>query len=109
MPSLRRRSRSSPRPFSFEAKPRCSAISILVAVAVLVLWPIRGSAQERPAGKKPTNILFIFSDDHAYQAIGAYGFGLNKTPNIARVAAEGMRFTRCLTTNSLAGRAGRRS
>ena len=47
--------------------------------------------------------LFIFSDDHAYQAIGAYGFGLNKTPNIDRIAAEGMRFNRCLTTNSLCG------
>ena len=30
-------------------------------------------------GAKP-NILFIFSDDHAYQAISAYGHGLNKTP-----------------------------
>jgi arylsulfatase A-like enzyme len=49
------------------------------------------------------NVLFIFSDDHAYQAIGAYGHGLNSTPNIDRLAAEGMRFDRCLTTNSLCG------
>ena len=34
------------------------------------------------------------SDDHAYQAISAYGSVLNQTPNIDRLAAEGMRFTR---------------
>jgi arylsulfatase A-like enzyme len=51
----------------------------------------------------PPNIVFIFSDDHAYQAISAYGAGLNKTPNIDRIAAEGMRFDRCLTTYSLCG------
>jgi arylsulfatase A-like enzyme len=55
------------------------------------------------AQTKPPNILFIFGDDHAYQAIGAYGHGLNKTPNIDRLAPEGMRFDRCLTTNSLCG------
>jgi len=49
------------------------------------------------------NIVFIFSDDHAYQAVSAYGFGLNKTPNIDRIGAEGMRFERCLVTNSLCG------
>ena len=49
------------------------------------------------------NILFIFSDDHAYQAVSAYGSGLNKTPNIDRLATEGVRFDRCYVTNSLCG------
>lgn len=60
-------------------------------------------ARADDAAKKPLNILFIFSDDHAYQAISAYGFNLNKTPNIDRLASEGMRFDRCLTTYSLCG------
>ena len=34
--------------------------------------------------KKP-NILFIMSDDHAAQAISAYGHGINQTPNIDRI------------------------
>jgi len=50
--------------------------------------------------KRP-NILFIMSDDHGYQAISAYGHGLNKTPNIDRLAAEGAIFTRACVTNSL--------
>lgn len=49
------------------------------------------------------NILFIFSDDHAWQAISAYGSTLIRTPNIDRLAEEGMRFDRCLVPNSLCG------
>ena len=51
--------------------------------------------------KRPPNILFIFSDDHGSQAISAYGSVLNKTPNIDRIAAEGMRFDNCFCTNSI--------
>jgi hypothetical protein len=40
------------------------------------------------------NILFIMSDDHAYQSISAYGSRINKTPHIDRIAAEGTRFDR---------------
>ena len=54
-------------------------------------------ADDRP------NILFIFTDDHAYQAIGAYGSNRNETPNMDRLAAEGMRFTNCCVTNSICG------
>ena len=46
------------------------------------------------------------SDDHAYQAISAYGGPLKDlapTPNIDRIAANGMRFNRCLVTNSISG------
>ncbi|NMC37588.1 MAG: sulfatase [Bacteroidales bacterium] len=52
------------------------------------------------------NIIYIMSDDHAFQAISAYG-GILKdyapTPNIDRIAREGMRFDRCLVTNSISG------
>jgi arylsulfatase A-like enzyme len=47
------------------------------------------------------NILFIMSDDHAARAISAYGGGLNCTPNIDRLAKEGMRLDRCYVTNSI--------
>ncbi|WP_262247916.1 sulfatase family protein [Parapedobacter soli] len=47
------------------------------------------------------NIVYIMSDDHGYQAVGAYGYGMNKTPNIDRIAAEGVLFTRATVTNSL--------
>lgn len=49
------------------------------------------------------NILFIFTDDHAFQSIGAYGSKINETPNLDRLARAGMRFDRCLVTNSICG------
>jgi arylsulfatase A-like enzyme len=47
------------------------------------------------------NILFIMSDDHAYQAISAYTDELIQTPNIDRLAKEGAIFTRATVTNSI--------
>lgn len=53
--------------------------------------------------EKP-NIIWIFSDDHSYQTIGAYGGhlkGLNPTPNLDKLASEGMRFEKCYVENSI--------
>ena len=63
------------------------------------------SAQEGQATKQP-NILFIFADDHAFQAIGAYDSYLKdvvRTPNLDKLAAQGMLFDRCVVTNSICG------
>src|SRR5947209_16575610 len=60
------------------------------------------SPHTRAADDRP-NILFIFSDDHAYQAISAYDSSRNRTPNIDRLAKEGMRFNRAFVTNSICG------
>ena len=49
----------------------------------------------------PPNIVFIMSDDHAYQAISAYGHNLNNTPNIDRIAKEGALFKKGFVTNSI--------
>tara|TARA_B100001057_G_scaffold70140_1_gene64060 strand:- start:2199 stop:3800 length:1602 start_codon:yes stop_codon:yes gene_type:complete len=50
--------------------------------------------------KRP-NILFIMSDDHAYQAVSAYSDKLINTPNIDRIADEGILFTNACVTNSI--------
>ncbi len=55
-------------------------------------------AEEKPI--KP-NIVFIMSDDHAYQAISAYGHGLNNTPNIDRIGNEGVIFNKGFVNNSI--------
>lgn len=57
-----------------------------------------------PPPSRP-NILFIFSDDHTWQAISCYGEKrqLIHTPHLDRLAAEGMKFTRCLVPNSICG------
>ena len=47
------------------------------------------------------NILFIMADDHASKAISCYGAGINQTPNLDRIAEEGMRLNHCYVTNSI--------
>ncbi|MDX1640592.1 MAG: sulfatase-like hydrolase/transferase, partial [Balneolaceae bacterium] len=48
-----------------------------------------------------SNIIFIMTDDHAYQAISAYGSDLIETPNIDRLANEGMLFRQAFVSNSI--------
>ncbi len=55
------------------------------------------------AGETRPNILFIFTDDHCQQALSAYDPSRMTTPNMDRIAREGMKFTRCYVTNSICG------
>lgn len=54
-------------------------------------------------GQQRPNIVIIVSDDHAYQAISAYGSKLMQTPNIDRIAKEGVLFNKAYVTNSICG------
>jgi arylsulfatase A-like enzyme len=61
------------------------------------------AAGQKKAARRP-NILYIMSDDHSVNSIGAYNKWLSpyaKTPNIDRLANEGIVLTNCLCTNSL--------
>jgi len=74
-------------------------ISLVALTAVL---PAKQVAETREAqSQRQPNIVFIMSDDHAAHAISAYGSKLIKTPNIDRLAAEGMKFENCFVTNSI--------
>ncbi len=72
------------------------AAGLLLAIAVM--GPAQAGAQ-RAAGRP--NIIFIMADDHAFQAIGAYGSRVNETPGIDRLAREGLRMDRVFVTNSI--------
>ncbi len=91
---------------ALRALPAAAAVIALLA-AVGGAAP-RGTAAEARPVKRP-NVLFVYCDDHAYQAISAYqsvtpyGLNLNQTPNIDRLAREGMRFDNCYVTNSICG------
>ena len=73
----------------------------ILLLAGLALWvPSQGMAQQT---RERPNIIFVFSDDHAAQAIGAYGSRINETPNIDRLAREGMIFRNVFATNAICG------
>jgi arylsulfatase A-like enzyme len=75
---------------------RTVLLALLVSVAALLAVPaVPALAADRP------NIIFIMADDHAAHAIGAYGSRVNDTPNLDRIAREGLRLDRVFATNSI--------
>ncbi len=71
--------------------------STLVAFLSLAALP----PQADVASAQRPNILIIFSDDHATQAIGTYGSVINRTPSIDRIGKEGAVFMESFCTNSI--------
>ncbi|KAH7067372.1 alkaline-phosphatase-like protein [Paraphoma chrysanthemicola] len=53
------------------------------------------------ATQNQPNIIFMMADDHASKSISCYGAGINSTPNLDRIAKEGMLFNHCYVTNSI--------
>ena len=80
-------------------KIRQIACLSLVGTAALSL----GACQEKKEETKPMNILYIMCDDHSYQTISAYDTRYINTPNIDRIAADGVRFTNSFVANSISG------
>ena len=72
-------------------------LRLFVCFAFFLLW----GCTQPPASPTRPNIVFIMSDDHAYQALSAYSDHLIQTPNIDRIAKMGMRFTNASVTNSI--------
>jgi arylsulfatase A-like enzyme len=63
--------------------------TLSIALLALAAWPLTGACVE---AERP-NLVLIFIDDMGYGDIGPYGSTLNQTPNLDRMAAEGMRLT----------------
>jgi arylsulfatase A-like enzyme len=83
-----------------------TTICLLLTLLVFTIVFQGCKSETQPAEKQRPNIIFIMSDDHAYQAVSAYGGPLAEvapTPNIDRLAEAGMRFNHCLVTNSICG------
>jgi arylsulfatase A-like enzyme len=70
---------------------------LFACIAALVLTLPALAQPARP------NIIYIMSDDHASHALSCYGSKINQTPNLDRLAAQGMRFTNAFVTNALCG------
>ena len=81
-----------------------AALSLVLLSACAV-----GEAHEAPQQPQRPNIVFLFSDDHAAHAISAYhqylkyGVKLPQTPNLDKLAANGMLFVNSFVTNSICG------
>ena len=70
------------------------------SAAALSILPNRNTIGQITTRKRP-NIIFIMTDDHASHAMSCYGSRINKTPNLDRIAKEGMLFNNSFCTNSI--------
>jgi len=75
-------------------------IPLAVIAAVMIIAGLTITESCVKTDQKP-NIIYIMSDDHAYQALSCYGSELIETPNLDRLAEEGMLFTRSFVINSI--------
>ena len=75
--------------------------TVLLSTSVLPSCHQSSEKKYTENNSKRPNIIFIMSDDHAYQAISAYDDKLIQTPNIDRIAKNGMIFTNACVTNSI--------
>ena len=71
------------------------------SLAGAALLPLAGCREKVENGKM--NILFIMCDDHSYQTISAYDTRFISTPNIDRIASDGVKFANSFVANSLSG------
>ncbi|MCP1381319.1 sulfatase family protein [Runella salmonicolor] len=77
------------------------SIAAVAVIAIGIFSFKQASEKNRHQVARRPNIVFIMSDDHAYQAISAYSNRLTQTPNIDRIAKEGMLFSNACVTNSI--------
>ena len=98
-------------PFGKEGKPcsitlytlfimRNNPSTLLLPLAALSL--VSCNSQKKEEVRQP-NIIFMMTDDHTTQAMSCYGGNLIQTPNMDRIANEGIRFDNCYAVNALSG------
>lgn len=81
---------------------KTNQLFLLTGLAAVTL-PACVQKDKKGVSEKPMNILYIMCDDHSYQTISAYDHRFIETPNIDRIANEGVRFTNSFVANSLSG------
>ncbi len=80
-------------------KSTASSIAICLTLLGPASFGLLASARAAEPAKRP-NILYIMTDDHAAHAMSCYGSKVNKTPNLDRIAEQGVRF-KLLRNNSI--------
>lgn len=79
------------------------SLLLLLTETSVALSALSSCNHKQEKKEEKMNILYIMCDDHSYQTISAYDNRLVSTPNIDRIANEGVRFTNSFVANSLSG------
>lgn len=81
---------------------------LLCGLTTLIIWPVGGSVLQRFGGQASAdesadrpNIVFILADDLGYRELGNFGQTLIRTPNLDRLASQGMKLTQHYCGNAV--------
>ncbi|MFC1735188.1 sulfatase [Candidatus Hydrogenedentota bacterium] len=80
---------------------RRSFLQTVGGATALAALPASASPGEMDSSTARPNVVFFLSDDHSIEDSGCYGSKVVRTPNIDRIATEGMRFTRAFTPTAM--------
>lgn len=78
-------------------------IQLIPVLGSLSVTVAQAGNEVKESGDKPLNIVYIMTDDHAQQTISCYDKRYTRTPNLDRLASEGVRFTNSFVCNSISG------
>ena len=70
-------------------------------VAAGLLLTVIGSGSLAPGGEQPMNVIFLLADDQRWDTLGSYGNPIVQTPELDRLAREGVRFEHAFVTTSI--------
>lgn len=80
-----------------------SRVLLIISAALVISCNANKKIASGNKDSQKPNIIFIMTDDHAKKAMSAYSDDLIKTPNLDRIAKEGIQFDNAFVTNSLCG------
>lgn len=89
-------------PLTTSFMTRLKLICPMAGTAVLGMAAVV-SCQQKDSKNGPYNIVYIMTDDHTAQMMSCYDTRYMETPNLDRIAADGVRFTNSFVANSLSG------
>ena len=78
-----------------------SLATVLASILLAAGSPHSAESSTNQAGKRPPNIVFLIADDLGYGDVGAFGQRIIRTPNIDKIAADGMKLTRHYSGNAV--------
>ncbi|MDE6651761.1 MAG: sulfatase [Paramuribaculum sp.] len=83
--------------------PNTVTIPVAAAAAIVPLVSCTAAKSAEQAQQKPMNIVYIMTDDHTAQMMSCYDTRYMNTPNLDRIARDGVKFTNSFVANSLSG------
>lgn len=80
-----------------------ATVGISTAAMASMLAAVGCSSAKEADAPKPMNIVYIMTDDHTAQMMSCYDTRYAHTPNLDRIASDGVKFTNSFVANSLSG------